>query len=367
MFNISRKRKELLELENKISEKIAQIDMLNSIINKSNDKIAALKDEIGFDEGIIKMQELGNEYIMPESTSNELSVKLGAVKDNIAKLIADDGIYSISRQYRIDGSVFKGEQFQKAYIETLIIGLNAYIATKQKSITEDNCNRTIQLIDKTYRKYQAKAEYIGASISDNYYMLKMDELKLMLDIKIVKEKEKAEIRENKRKLKEQEKLLEEAAKERKRLENEKKAMDIAFAKALTDSERDEIKKKLDKIDKRIADVDYRVNNAKAGWLYVISSPSLPGLVKIGCTRRLSPMVRVKELSSASLPESFCAHGFVFSDDCFALESAMHKYFDKQRINPDREFFSITPNECIHVLKDVFKVEVNFEDVMEETE
>lgn len=367
MFGISKKKKELLKLENEIAEKMAQIDMLNNVISDSNDKIAALKDEIGFDEGVIKMQELGGEYIVPEDTSDELAAKLKEVRDNITKLIADDKVCTISRQYRIDGSAFKGEQFQKAYIETLIIGLNAYIANKQKSITKDNYNRTIQLIDKAYNKYQIKAKYIGAAINDEYYMLKIDELKLMFNNKIIKEKEKAEIRENKRKLREQERLLEEAAKERKWLENEKKTMDIAFAKALTDSERDEIKKKLNKIDKRIVDIDYRVNNAKAGWLYVISSPSLPGLVKIGCTRRLSPVVRVKELSSASLPEPFSAHGFVFSDDCFALESAMHKYFDKQRVNPDREFFSVTPNECIRVLKDVFHVEVNFENTMEEAE
>ena len=73
------------------------------------------------------------------------------------------------------------------------------------------------------------------------------------------------------------------------------------------------------------------------------------------------MVRVKELSSSSLPSPFVAHCFVFSDDCFELESQMHKYFDKERVNPDREFFRIEPKEAIEVLREIFDVDVHFVD------
>lgn len=84
-------------------------------------------------------------------------------------------------------------------------------------------------------------------------------------------------------------------------------------------------------------------------------------MKLGCTRRLVPMMRVKELSSSSLPEPFKAHCFVFSDDCFELENNIHKYFDKERVNPDREFFHIEPKEAIDVLKEIFNVDVHFVD------
>ena len=91
------------------------------------------------------------------------------------------------------------------------------------------------------------------------------------------------------------------------------------------------------------------------------------MVKIGCTRRLSPVIRVRELSSSSLPYPFRAHGFVFSDDCFALESAMHQYFEYRRVAPDREFFNITPKEAIYALENKFGVEVHFADCDEESE
>ena len=111
---------------------------------------------------------------------------------------------------------------------------------------------------------------------------------------------------------------------------------------------------------QIDDIDFRVSNPKAGWLYVIESPSLKGMVKIGTSRRLNgPFERVRELSGSSLPEAFRINGFCFSDDAFALENNMHKYFAKQRVNPNKEFFYITPQEAIKVLKEEFDCDVHF--------
>ena len=38
---------------------------------------------------------------------------------------------------------------------------------------------------------------------------------------------------------------------------------------------------------------------------------------------------------------------------------MHKYFAKQRVNPNKEFFYITPQEAIKVLKEEFGCDVHF--------
>ena len=171
----------------------------------------------------------------------------------------------------------------------------------------------------------------------------------------------AKLREERKRMREQEKLLEEIAKEQEQLEKERKSMDIAFAKALTEEERQGIKAEMAKIDKRMDSLKYRREHNNAGWLYVISSPSLPGLCKVGCTRRLNPTIRVRELSSSSLPYPFRTHGFVFSDNCFELETQMHHYFDDKRVAPDREFFYITPQEAIDVLKNKFNQEVHFEE------
>ncbi len=41
---------------------------------------------------------------------------------------------------------------------------------------------------------------------------------------------------------------------------------------------------------------------------------------------------------------------------------MHHYFDDKRVAPDREFFYISPQEAISVLKNKFNQEVHFEDI-----
>lgn len=212
-----------------------------------------------------------------------------------------------------------------------------------------------------------KANKLGIELNGEYVRKRLAIMDVNLAIKVNKKKEAARIREEKRRLREQEQLLEEIAKEEARLDRERKAMDVAFAKALTDDERAAIKCDMAKIDKRLNDLRYRREHNKAGWLYVISSPSLPGMVKVGCTRQLNPVMRVKQLSTSSLPYAFRTHGFVFSDDCFELESAMHHYFDDRRVAPDREFFNITPKEAIDVLENKFGVEVHFADYDEESE
>ena len=67
------------------------------------------------------------------------------------------------------------------------------------------------------------------------------------------------------------------------------------------------------------------------------------MYKIGVTKRLEPMVRIEELSSASLPFKYGVHSFIFSEDAFALETALHRAFDEDRVNKvnkHKEFFAV---------------------------
>ncbi|MCG9839304.1 GIY-YIG nuclease family protein [Staphylococcus argenteus] len=50
--------------------------------------------------------------------------------------------------------------------------------------------------------------------------------------------------------------------------------------------------------------------------------------KIGVTRRLEPMDRINELSSASVPFEFDVHALIFSENAFELENKLHEYFKK---------------------------------------
>ena len=98
------------------------------------------------------------------------------------------------------------------------------------------------------------------------------------------------------------------------------------------------------------DIDYRERNTRAGYVYVISNIGAFGenVFKIGVTRRLDPLERVKELGDASVPFKFDVHCLVFSEDAPTLESNLHQTFEKYRLNQvnlRREFFKV-PLESI---------------------
>lgn len=269
------------------------------------------------------------------------------------------GLYRIEYGYTLNGNARKGKEMQNVYGKGLCYAMTQYIDSKEKTITAANAAKNKELIRSKFNSYQEKAHKVGLALNAEYVKARLEILDINLAIKVKKKEEAARIKEEKRRIREQEQLLADIARERVNLVEERKAMNLAFCKALTDEERAKIKATMAAIDKRLESIKYRETHTQSGWFYVISSPSLPGLLKLGCTRRINPTIRVKELSSSSIPDPYKAHCFVFSDDCFELESQMHKYFDKERINPDREFFRIEPSAAINALKNVFHVDVHF--------
>ena len=68
------------------------------------------------------------------------------------------------------------------------------------------------------------------------------------------------------------------------------------------------------------------------------------MFKVGMTRRLDPMDRVKELGSASVPFQFDVHSFIFSNDAVSLEQELHQALESYRVNKinlRKEFFQVS--------------------------
>ncbi|HEX5337321.1 MAG TPA: GIY-YIG nuclease family protein [Gallionella sp.] len=85
-----------------------------------------------------------------------------------------------------------------------------------------------------------------------------------------------------------------------------------------------------------------------GYVYVLINPSMPGLVKIGCTQRDS-RARARKLYTTSVPTPFDVAFEVFSDDHEALEDQMHAQLSAFRPNGDREFFRYPLKDAINLL------------------
>ena len=104
-------------------------------------------------------------------------------------------------------------------------------------------------------------------------------------------------------------------------------------------------------------------------MYIISNIGAFGenMFKIGMTRRLDPMERIDELSSASVPFNFDVHALIFTEDAPGLEAALHRAFEKNKvnkINTRREFFRVSLSEIKAEVRKNFDKTVEWTDFPE---
>lgn len=379
MFEIFKLNKKKKELEAQIAQLKADISSMQTEIDNYDEhrQIAAHQYEntmrsakaaqsvLDTLNGKIHAIEEMQDYNIPyyQDSLDELEHKRYELQSKIESAV-NTGLYRIEQGYTLNDSARRGKEMQDVYGRGLCYAMSGYIDSKEKSVTTGNITKNKELIKNKFNSYQSKANKVGLALNAEYVKARLDMLDINLAIKVKQKEEKARIREEKRRLKEQEQLLAEAEREQQRLEEERKNLQKLFAQAVTREEQDKIKEKLSNVDKRIKNIDWRVSHANAGWLYIATTQSMPGIYKAGCTRRLNPLTRLSELSSASVPFVFECRGLVFSESVFELEAQLHKRLDKYRVNKDntrKEFFYGEPVDAINILRNEFNVEVHFID------
>lgn len=89
-----------------------------------------------------------------------------------------------------------------------------------------------------------------------------------------------------------------------------------------------------------------------GIVYLLTNACMPGIVKIGKTTRKDLQQRMRELYTTGVPVPFeCAYSCsVKMSHVDLLESALHNAFDPYRVNENREFFRIKPEQAIPIMK-----------------
>lgn len=122
---------------------------------------------------------------------------------------------------------------------------------------------------------------------------------------------------------------------------------------------------------KLAEAEAKEERAKSmaeqtrkGHVYVISNLGSFGddVYKIGLTRRLEPLDRVKELGDASVPFSFDVHAMIYAEDAPQLEAALHREFSNQRVNAvnlRKEFFRVDLLQIQEAVAKISDVEVDF--------
>lgn len=102
-------------------------------------------------------------------------------------------------------------------------------------------------------------------------------------------------------------------------------------------------------------------------VYVLTNPAMPGLVKIGFTTQDDARRRIDALYSTSVPFPFKIEFVCKVPDAAHVEQAIHIAFSPQRVNPKREFFEISPEQVIAILRLLHKKEITDEVVNQSRE
>lgn len=355
--SLKRLEKDIKDLENKKKKLEQEIKVLEKERRDSKKllekELETLNRDVEEVNGMVVVNLVKTAYSY--DTSDEYQEKLDKIKVEQKQMVKDGGAVKWDKVWRVDGSKTKGAKQMRDLTKLILKAFNnecdnIIINVKYSTI------RTAQgKIEKSFNDINKYVVSNECYITDEYLQLKLEELALRVAYLEKKEEERAELRRQMEMLREQEKLEEEIKKEEEKIEFEQQHYNNELDKLrqqLENKEGNESKliKQIEKLQKKLVELESRKENVlnrkinnKAGYVYIISNPSLKDMYKIGVTKRLEPMVRVEELSSASLPFKYGVHSFIFSEDAFALETALHKAFDEDRVNKvnkHKEFFAV---------------------------
>jgi hypothetical protein len=92
----------------------------------------------------------------------------------------------------------------------------------------------------------------------------------------------------------------------------------------------------------------------SGYVYVLSNPAMPGVVKIGKTTT-SVQQRMRELNTTGIPTPFELELSIHVENCHDAELRSHRALKHCRKNSGREFFKISPKNAITTILEIILV------------
>lgn len=346
------------KLESKIADLNKEQDRLEDVLNNLDLKVLVGSVKIDAYENM-KSDEIKNKLMLLRNSQDEL-VKSGEaliVTTDAAKRIADSQKRQILRCF------------------------NAETDSIIQSVTVKNVDTSRSKIQRSFDVINKMFAVDGVQLAPAFLESKFDELSLVYAYMVKEDEEREQRKAIREQMVEEEKVRREIEKEKQKIEkeesqftNEVNKLMAYMQKAKDDVEKQlyidkikELEEKLKAVQADKENVLQREQNTRAGFVYIISNIGSFGerVFKIGMTRRLEPMDRIAELSSASVPFPFDVHALIFSEDAPGLETVLHQHFDTARvnkINPRKEFFRVDLDEIKQVVLEHHNATVKFVDI-----
>lgn len=328
------------------------------------DAYVALRDKQMLEQAVKAIQNVvdgyGDRYVIPtHSLLDDLAVDFGHTSAGEALKAAREQ----TRRMVVQGEAADCDYAEASRRETatrfVVDAFNGRVDAILSRVKHDNHGTLEQEIRDAFSLVNLNGQaFRNARILPLYLEARVAELKWAVITQELRLKEREEqrqiqerIREEEKARREYERAMQEAAKDEGLI---RQAMETARAEAAhaTATERAKFEAQLAELGQKLAVAEAKSQRAlsmaqqtRSGHVYIISNIGAFGeeVFKIGMTRRLEPLDRVKELGDASVPFSFDVHGMIYSDDAPTLERLLHEQFDDLRINKvnyRKEFFRV---------------------------
>lgn len=377
---IESRKNEYIKRENELNRLLAGIEKYEKVMKQLHVDLEKLEDKsTPYDVGFYQPR-----YSF--DTSDKFRAKLDEVR-KLQKQLIDDGKAAIAKiTWNVGGNQKEGERISKNIIK---LALRAFNGECDSTISKVKFGNVLQYEDKIKKARDTinkLGDKWGIEITEAYLKAILDELHLVYEYQEKVEEEREEQRRIKEQMREEEKAQRELEKARQDAEKEEQRYQDALEKARKElegkqgKELDELTAKMQELERQLSEAHQRKERAlsqaqltKSGHVYVISNIGSFGenVYKIGMTRRLEPLDRVKELGDASVPFEFDVHAIIYSDNAPEMENQLHKVFNQRRVNmvnEKREFFKVTIDEIENqVLKINPSSEVEFTKVAQAKE
>ncbi|OFK22104.1 hypothetical protein HMPREF2829_00175 [Aerococcus sp. HMSC072A12] len=261
------------------------------------------------------------------------------------------------KEKELSKSIANRNKSDKKHNKQITRAFNAETDHQISNVTTKNIDTVRKRIVRSFEQLNKLYEIDSVSLPKEFLDIKLEKLELTYRYQVARMTEKELLKAKKEEIREQQRAEQELQAQKKKIEKDEKQFNNELSRLLkymsqssndveTQIYADKIKELQVKIDELTAEKE-KVSNLeatpKAGFVYIISNIGSFGenIFKIGMTRRLEPMDRINELSSASVPFPFDVHALIFSEDAPALENSLHQHFrdnEVNKVNHRKEFF-----------------------------
>lgn len=340
-----------------------ELATLRGQIGHAQHELAGVQADLQAVEGAAELHSFGFYRPFYDFTdSEEFRAELERVREAQKACVKNDRATRCPTEWRVEGSVSKGRKMIGEQMKLMIRAFNGECDAAVAKVRYNNVVKMEERIRRSAETINKLGRSKDVSITQEYVELKLQELRLTHEHQEFIQQAKEEQRLIKEQMREEQKAQEEIEKVQQEAEKEEARYQQALAKAQADllastgaqaakleqlvaKLQNELSAAIDKKAKAIA----RAQLTRSGHIYVISNIGSfgEGVFKIGMTRRLEPLVRVKELGDASVPFLFDVHAMVYSEDAPALERTLHQHFHHRRVNrvnERKEFFRVSLDE-----------------------